>query len=168
MRQFPCSTYFGQEQSFLHNAPRREPLFSALEFRWKGRLRLPSNQHLYNFFATLKPTFSSRIRNYVDSLSFFLKGKQELGSFFPVSFSILGPILVVNDSTSRAIDVLRYHYHLNSCRCNAMVTHANVFWCALRVPSGSRVRGPRNDVAFIKPDDLKNLKDPPFFGSLAL
>lgn len=80
---------------------------------------------------------------------------------------MLCPILVVNDSNSRAIDVSRYH--LNPRRCNAMVvTHANVFWCALCVPSGSRVRGPRNDVAFIKPDDLKNLKDPPFFGSLAL
>lgn len=131
-------------------------------------------ERLYNFFSRHFETYllPSRIRNYLlRRFVIFFKEKRikrQLGSFFPVSFSILGPILVVNDSTSRAIDVLRYHYHLNSCRCNAMVTHANVFWCALRVPSGSRVRGPRNDVAFIKPDDLKNLKDPPFFGSLAL
>jgi len=32
----------------------------------------------------------------------------------------------------------------------------------------SALAAPTNDVAFIRPDDLKNLKDPPFFGSLAL
>lgn len=55
-----------------------------------------------------------------------------------------------------------------------VVAHANVFWRSLSPRGRAAPRravalaAPTNDVAFIRPDDLKNLKDPPFFESLAL